>query len=125
MILARDVLEAIGGFDERFFMYCEEADLCLRVREAGWSVLFAPEFEFVHIGGASTRQRADEMYGELMRAQVLLLAKHRGPATGERARRLVVHAMRVRELLRGGSGRSRYTGARTALSRDEQLGCEP
>jgi GT2 family glycosyltransferase len=45
----------LGGFDERFFMYYEEVDLCRRLREAGRTVMYWPELQATHIGGASAR----------------------------------------------------------------------
>jgi GT2 family glycosyltransferase len=122
ILLRRQAFDAVGGFDERFFMYCEEADMCHRLREAGWSVLFTPAFEFVHVGGASARQRADAMYRELLRAHLLLLAKHRGRGPAERGRRLVVLALRLRGMLHTGATRRSYASAGAALARDDQLG---
>jgi GT2 family glycosyltransferase len=122
MLLRREAVMAIGGFDERFFMYGEEADLCLRLRQAGWSVLFAPDAEFVHVGEASSRQYADEMYQALMRSHLLVLAKHRGRAVAQRARRLVALAMRLRATVhRGASGR-RFAATAAALAEDGQSG---
>jgi N-acetylglucosaminyl-diphospho-decaprenol L-rhamnosyltransferase len=48
MLLRRDMLEAIGGFDERFFLCSEEVDLCRRARAAGWSVRYTPAVTVVH-----------------------------------------------------------------------------
>lgn len=47
-IARRDALEQIGGFDERFFMYMEDAELSLRARLAGWDVILAPRSRVVH-----------------------------------------------------------------------------
>jgi N-acetylglucosaminyl-diphospho-decaprenol L-rhamnosyltransferase len=60
MVVRRQTLEEVGPLDERFFMYFEDADLCRRVREAGWSVYYLPQVEVVHHAGGSTdsRQRA-------------------------------------------------------------------
>lgn len=44
-------LKAIGGFDEGFFLYSEEIDLCLRLTRADWEVWYYPEVSFLHIGG--------------------------------------------------------------------------
>ncbi|MDW8344126.1 MAG: glycosyltransferase family 2 protein [Verrucomicrobiae bacterium] len=41
--------------DERFFLYFEEVDLCLRIKQAGWRVVFVPEAEIIHIGGQSSQ----------------------------------------------------------------------
>jgi N-acetylglucosaminyl-diphospho-decaprenol L-rhamnosyltransferase len=54
MLVRRSAFEAIGRFDESFWLYAEELDLCTRLRDAGWSVLATPELEVVHEGGVST-----------------------------------------------------------------------
>ncbi|MCI0479654.1 glycosyltransferase family 2 protein [Candidatus Uhrbacteria bacterium] len=48
ILIRRSALDAIGHFDERFFMYFEDVDLCRRAWEAGWRVVYAPVAEFVH-----------------------------------------------------------------------------
>ncbi len=55
-IIRRSVLEAVGHFDERFFLYYEEVDLCRRIIAAGWKVWYWPQLIVVHIGGESSRQ---------------------------------------------------------------------
>ncbi len=54
MLMRREMLEEIGLFDERFFLYFEETDLCLRAARAGWRVLYVRASEVAHIGGVST-----------------------------------------------------------------------
>lgn len=54
MLIRRDVLEAIDMFDETFFLYFEETDLCLRARRAGWKTLYVCESKVTHIGSVST-----------------------------------------------------------------------
>lgn len=56
MVLRRRTLEEIGLFDERFFIYFEDADLCRRAREAGWLVYYLPQVEILHHSGVSTRK---------------------------------------------------------------------
>jgi hypothetical protein len=53
MLLRRVVVERLGGFDERFFMYCEDRDLCRRVRGLGLEVAFEPRAVAVHDEGSS------------------------------------------------------------------------
>lgn len=53
MLLPKDVYNETAGFDERFFMYCEETDWCWRIKNAGWKCLFTPYAEIIHLGGAS------------------------------------------------------------------------
>jgi N-acetylglucosaminyl-diphospho-decaprenol L-rhamnosyltransferase len=53
LLVRRSALEAIGGFDERFFLYCEDVDLCHRLRDAGHAVRYEPAALARHVGGAS------------------------------------------------------------------------
>jgi GT2 family glycosyltransferase len=57
----RLTFEAVGGFDESFFMYFEEVDLCQRLSRKGQQVHFVPEAEILHVGGASTEQERARM----------------------------------------------------------------
>ncbi len=54
MLVRRSAFEQVGRFDEDFFLYGEELDLCTRLRGAGWKVLYTPELEILHEGGVST-----------------------------------------------------------------------
>lgn len=59
LMIKRPALETLDGFDERFFMYCEDMDLCKRVRNLGLGVRFEPSATVTHVGGASApRARA-------------------------------------------------------------------
>jgi N-acetylglucosaminyl-diphospho-decaprenol L-rhamnosyltransferase len=52
--LRREALDDVGGWDERYFMYMEDVDLCLRLRRAGWRIGFEPAGAVVHVQGGST-----------------------------------------------------------------------
>jgi N-acetylglucosaminyl-diphospho-decaprenol L-rhamnosyltransferase len=54
MLVRRSAFDEVGGFDEGFWLYGEELDLCTRLRDAGWKVLASPALEVVHVGGVST-----------------------------------------------------------------------
>lgn len=74
LFLRREAVAAVGGFDERFFMYSEEADLCRRIRAAGWEVRHLPAMRILHYGGApNPRLVAQQSYSRLQYA-----AKHFG-----------------------------------------------
>jgi GT2 family glycosyltransferase len=75
LLIRRPLWEELEGFDEDFFMYAEDADLCLRAADAGHPCMITPEAEIVHLGGASERVRADKMVS-LFRARVRLYRKH-------------------------------------------------
>ena len=53
MLVRRDALEQLGGLDEGFFLYCEDMDLCRRLRDAGYDVRYEPAAVAIHEGGAS------------------------------------------------------------------------
>ena len=55
MMIRHDVLAAIGGLDENYFLYFEETDFCRRARRAGFSTWYVPESRVMHIGGQSTQ----------------------------------------------------------------------
>ena len=54
MAIRREVLDAIGPFDEGFFLYYEEVDFCRRARRAGWSCWLAADARVMHLEGAAT-----------------------------------------------------------------------
>ena len=78
LLLRRQALESIGGFDERFFLYAEEADLQKRLWQAGWNVVFCPNGTIVHFGGASGEPLGDRQFIEFNRACALYIRKHHG-----------------------------------------------
>jgi N-acetylglucosaminyl-diphospho-decaprenol L-rhamnosyltransferase len=55
MMTRADVFRALGGFDERFFMYWEDSDLCLRALRAGWTTMYEPAAEVMHLTGRSSQ----------------------------------------------------------------------
>lgn len=84
----------IQGFDSDFFMYGEDADLCLRAIKNGASPVINPESAIIHYGGASERIRADKMI-RLLRAKEALLG-HWLPLTREIGLLLYGVAVRIR-----------------------------
>ena len=111
LMLRRASVEQVGDFDTDFFMFSEETDLCYRMKEAGWTVEFSPEADFVHVGGASTKPEWNRMYREQLRGHLLFLAKHESLSQAERARRMLVRALRLRGLLFRGERGETYRRA--------------
>jgi GT2 family glycosyltransferase len=75
LLIRRELWQRLGGFDPAFFMYGEEADLCLRARALGAAPRVTPEATIVHHGGASERVRADKMV-RLLTAKAELIERH-------------------------------------------------
>lgn len=77
MMLPRDLWEQLGGFDESFFMYCEETDLCYRVKQAGRRVLITTRSSIIHLVGSGSAQSAKRMVA-MTRGGMHLSRKHNG-----------------------------------------------
>jgi GT2 family glycosyltransferase len=117
LLVRREAADTVGLFDEDFFMFSEETDWCYRFRQAGWSVLFTPDAEFTHVGGATTARDWGPMYREQLRGHLRFLAKDRGLTEAERARWLLLVAMLFRSLVFTGDRRKTSFAAARWLSR--------
>lgn len=62
LLLRADAFRGIGMFDERFFFYVEDLDLCRRFADAGWELWFEPRAEAVHAWGGSTRRPTKQLW---------------------------------------------------------------
>jgi N-acetylglucosaminyl-diphospho-decaprenol L-rhamnosyltransferase len=114
LLVRREAADVVGFFDEDFFMFSEESDWTYRFHQAGWTVAFVADAEVVHVGGASHGGR---LYVENLRGLLRFFAKHRGLREAERARRLLLTALRLRALTFRGERGSRYRdGARFLAS---------
>jgi GT2 family glycosyltransferase len=79
LLARKEALDAVGGFDEGFFLYEEDVDLCLRLRRAGWGVLFTPAAEVVHHLGRSMEADPARARLEYHRSHLRFYRKHNGP----------------------------------------------
>jgi GT2 family glycosyltransferase len=75
LLIRRSLWETLGGFDESFFMYGEEADLCLRAREQGATPIVTDDATIIHFGGASEAARAAKL-SRLLHAKFRLCRRH-------------------------------------------------
>lgn len=76
LTIRREAFEAVGGFDNSFFMYFEEVDLCYRLHTAGWEVHFAPVASVTHVGAASTQQHRPTMTLQLYQSLCHFYRQH-------------------------------------------------
>jgi N-acetylglucosaminyl-diphospho-decaprenol L-rhamnosyltransferase len=117
MLVRRSAFEQLGGFDEDFFLYCEDTDLCRRVWDAGHVVRYVPEARVQHVGGASSA--AGETQPIAARSRVIYARKHMRPASA-RLEALGVAlgeaARAVAKLRRPGPRRRHVEALRAALS---------
>lgn len=87
MLVRRAVLDQIGGFDEGFFMYSEELDLCRRAVTAGWRVIYLPAAVVTHYEGKSSEQVVAARHKRFYRSRVRYVRKYHGAAAA-----FVVHS---------------------------------
>ncbi len=81
MMIRRDVFEAVKGFDEDFFLYGEEADLCLRIRKQGYEIGYNPLVMVNHVGGGSEQQTAaTDLWQKKQKGLYLFIKKNYPPA---------------------------------------------
>lgn len=86
LMIRRSIVERLGLFDPRYFLYCEEIDLCLRVKAAGWKVRYLASARAVHIGGESAKsagaisQSGRQLPPLQIESQLLYFRKHHGLA---------------------------------------------
>lgn len=80
LMIERAFWNDLGGFDPEFFMYGEEADLCLRARSRGARPVVTPNATIVHLGGASETARTAKMV-KLLAAKASLISRHFHPVT--------------------------------------------
>jgi GT2 family glycosyltransferase len=82
MLIPRSVLDKVGLLDESFFVYAEEADLCRRIRQAGFRCVFTPIVRIMHLdgGGKSADQVSVKMHVQLQKSLLIYITKHYGRA---------------------------------------------
>ena len=76
MLVRRAAFDAVGGMDEGFFLYWEDADFCRRLAAAGWRTTYVPAAGATHIGGRSSRHAADASLEAFHRSAYRLYCKH-------------------------------------------------
>jgi GT2 family glycosyltransferase len=110
LIARREAHEKSGGFDDSFFLYAEEVDLCLRMKAAGFAVYYYPGVTITHHGGGSGGNSLAAI-GHFMDSSIRLYQKYRMPKEKKRLLRALKAALRLRLLLESFSS-SRGVSAR-------------
>jgi hypothetical protein len=97
LFVRREALNEVGVLDEGFFIYGEDLDWCKRFGDSGWGVVFYPQAEVVHYGGASSSNAPIRFYLEMNKADLQYWRKHKG-LVGEMVYFVILflhHALRV------------------------------
>ena len=83
-LIRREVIDQVGLFDPRYFLYYEEVDHCKRVKNAGWKVVYYPHTTVVHIGGESAKSVGElnatsrQISNLQIESELLYFRKHHG-----------------------------------------------
>jgi N-acetylglucosaminyl-diphospho-decaprenol L-rhamnosyltransferase len=118
MLLRRAAFEQVAGFDPKYFMYCEDMDLCRRIAEAGWQNVYVPSAVITHIGGASTSAVPTRMLREHHKALHTYLSEHYQGARWAPLRALLAVGLAIRWVL---ASRVRTVGEGAAPTRSADL----
>jgi GT2 family glycosyltransferase len=121
LLARKDAVREIGGFDEKFFLYFEDIDLCRRLAARGGRLLFEPRAEVLHVGGATTSGQARRSRLEYRRSQLYFYSRH-APGLSLRllrsSLRVSIAAQSARGRFRGPEGRDLKERFRSLLRRD-------
>lgn len=77
LMMRKDVFQKLNGFDESFFMYFEDADLCKRIRDLNYSVMYANMTSVIHLRGQSAKDGTPAISRDYRRSQIYYYRKHR------------------------------------------------
>ena len=102
MLIRRDRFAEVGGFDERYFLYWEDADLCRRLRARGYETRYVPGAQVVHVGAVSSGTRSSFATREFHRSAYRYYATHVVPTPWHPARGFARLALTLRSWWRGG-----------------------
>jgi N-acetylglucosaminyl-diphospho-decaprenol L-rhamnosyltransferase len=128
MLVRNQAIRDVGGLDESFGMYFEDADWCFRFRAAGWRVVYLPSARGTHVGGGSTGDAfgVSGVGRALDQSCLRFRLKHYGERRAEISRWLLIAAYRARGVLLAGDRGRRHRGRAKAIARrlDEILSAE-
>jgi len=102
LLVRREALAGSGGFDEGFFMYSEELDLCARISEEGWRIGYLPTATVIHHEGASSAQAVPRRQINFNTSKVRFYRRRYGPLFGEMLRAFLLLTFVVQLLQEGG-----------------------
>ena len=98
LMMRRELLDQIGAFDEAYYMYCEDVDLCWRANHADWRVTYLPDAVIYHYIGKSSDQVPTRMTYEFHRSQYLFYKKHYAARTPLLVRPIILPGIILRAI---------------------------
>lgn len=99
LLVRAKLLKSLGGFDERFYYYCEDLDLCHRIRKAGYKILYTPNAVITHLMGMSSAKRFPVPFElDKYRNRYRYYYKYYGRVGVRRYRRVALASLHVRQV---------------------------
>jgi len=99
LMIRRKLFDEVGGFDENFFIYDEDADLCLRVKSHGYRVIYYPKTSIVHVGGESSRTVRAYALVKGYQSKIYYFKKHHGMLTSELLRASLIISSAIKAIV--------------------------
>jgi N-acetylglucosaminyl-diphospho-decaprenol L-rhamnosyltransferase len=118
LMVRREVLAQVGGFDEGYFMYSEELDLCRRIKEAGWRIVYLPAAQIIHHEGKSSEQVVAARHIRFQTSKVRYFRKFHGPFQAEALRVFILASFAVEWCFEAGKW---LLGSQRPLRRDRMV----
>ncbi|MCX7707615.1 MAG: glycosyltransferase family 2 protein, partial [Anaerolineae bacterium] len=118
LLARREALDQVGGFDEGYFMYSEELDLCRRIKAAGWEIHYFPRAQIIHHEGKSSEQVVAARHIHFHTSRVRYFRKFHGPLAGEVLRFALLGMFGVEWLLEMGKW---LFGSKRSLRRERLI----
>jgi len=119
LMIPRRVLELVHGLNEEYFMYAEDLDLCYRIRQAGYRIMYSPETSLVHLGNYTGALKFGSYRARAVETSYLkFIDRHVAPQTARKLRAIIgagaLADMLTRGVLLGLTGRPRHRDALAA-----------
>jgi len=114
LIIKKELFNDCSGFDERFFIYADEVDLCMRVKEKGFMIYYYPGISISHYGGGSGRNSL-VLLGHFIDSHIALYKKYRSPREEQKLLRAMRSALRLRFFLEAVFSPRRFRGRKKAM----------
>lgn len=117
LMVRREALQRLKGFDEDFYMYCEDVDLCMRAHRAGWRVVYVPQSVITHVIGRSSDLAPARMTYHFHRSMYTFYRKHYAAGTPLVVRPFILPGIVARAVGQIARYRWRYWKKRLAARR--------
>jgi len=118
LMVRRSIIDQLGGMDEIFFMYYEEVDLCYRIKQAGWRIVYVPNVEITHLGGRSAGQIPAGKHIMAITSLLKFFKKYRGTFATAVFACIFKTALIVKSLIDIVKGISKYILAAMTLNKE-------